>query len=321
MTDKILSRRLALQAAATTGVGLLAGCATASPDAAPARAPMRFDDPKWNRDTVAKLEADVAPGKQVYGWCSGVVNGVRDGEKLRPLMRFEVFSSIRIVRQPDGNYERLCRELVFYRDIVTNQLMEQWDNPYTGERVRVVDIANDPFNYRVSDFFPEPPSYGGLNKERPPKRPFLLKWTRISNDVVSLETDIHLNYPSALKPEKWPRESAGPMNRVSEMFRYFIRREDLENPALTNIPYSGVWTRVTPWLPWMLMDQTPGHILYVGDMSSRRNLDLYEPDVIARVKERYPTYLTAPQAWSEPSLSSLEHYALEQQPAPPRAKK
>jgi hypothetical protein len=199
--------------------------------------------------------------------------------------------------------------------------MEQWDNPYTGERVRVVDIANDPFNYRVSDFFPEPPSYGGLNKERPPKRPFLLKWTRISNDVVSLETDIHLNYPSALKPEKWPRESAGPMNRVSEMFRYFIRREDLENPALTNIPYSGVWTRVTPWLPWMLMDQAPGHILYVGDMSSRRNLDLYEPDVIARVKERYPTYLTAPQAWSEPSLSSLEHYALEQQPAPPRAKK
>jgi hypothetical protein len=42
-----------------------------------------------------------------------------------------------------------------------------------------------------------------------------------------------------------------------------------------------------------------------------------KPAVLARVRERYPQYLNAPTEWQEPSLSSLEHYALEQKPAPP----
>lgn len=324
MSKDIESRRKVIQNAATAGLGLLLGSNLASAAPAPAgqknRVPVKFDDPIWNRDAKARLEAHTDPNKFVYGSGSGVVCGVRDGEKVRELMRFEIFSTIRIIPQPDGSYQRLCREVVVYRDLKTNQIMEEWDNPYTGERVRVVDVANDPFNYKISEFYPDPPSYGGLNKDKPPKRPFLLKWGTMPGDLVTLETDIHLYYPSALQPDKWPRESPGAMTRVSELFRYFIRREDLENPELTHVPSHGVWSRITPWLPWMLMDQAPGHITYLGTMTTRPNLDSYPQDLLERIKQRYPKYLTAPTVWEDPSLSSLEHYAREQTPAPRKTK-
>lgn len=317
MSQPELNRRQALRAAAGTA---LVGATAAPALAAAAKRPMRFDDPIWNRDTKARLDGSIDPKKFVFGSVTGTVCGVRDNERVKPLMRFEVFSTIRMVPQPDGSFWRLCREVVFYRDMASGKLMDHWDNPYTGERVRVVDVANDPFNYKLSEWYPDPPSYGGLNKEKPPRRPFLLNWGMADEDTVTLETDIHLHYPSALQPAKWPRESPGAMSRVSEMFRFFARREHVEDPSLDFIPSTGVWSRITPWLPWMLMDQAPGHIVYLGNMAARRTMDLHPKDVIQRVRDRYPRYLTAPETWEEPSLSSLEHYAREQTPAAPRAK-
>ena len=316
MNKPSINRRQALGAAATAAI---AAPAIATAQGA-AKRPMQFKDPAWNRDMKARLESFLDPKKFIYGSVTGTVAGVRDGERVKPLMRFEVFSTIRILPQADGSFHRLCREVVFYRNLATGELMDHWDNPYTGERVRVVDVANDPFNYKISEWYPDPPSYGGLNTEKPPRRPFLLNWGMVDNDTVSLETDIHLLYPSALRPEKWPRESPGPMSRVSEMFRFFMRREHLEDPKRDFIPYHGVWSRITPWLPWMLMDQAPGHIVYLGNMAGRETMDLHPKDVLQRVKERYPKYLVAPEVWEDPSLSSLERYAREQKPAAPRAK-
>ncbi len=321
MLPNDLKRRGALRLAATAALaGVTAGCASTTASA-PARRPLAFNDPIWNREISARLEAFADPKKFVYGSVTGVVTGVRDGEKVRPLMRFEVFSTIRVVRQADGSYQRLCREVVFYRSLETGLLMDEWDNPYTGERVKVVDVSNDPYNYVISDFFPQPPSYGGLNKETRPRRPFIRNWSMLDADTVGLESDIHLLYPSAMQPDKWPRESPGKMTRTSEMFRYSIRRADLENAELDNIPYQGVWNRITPWLPWMLMDQAPGHILYAGSMTARQSLEFFPKDVIERVKTRYPKYLVAPDKVEGASLSSLERYAHDQVPAAPRALK
>lgn len=315
MTRKLLTRRAAMaglagSAALATGAGNRVAAASGK------TVPLAFKDPIWNREMFARIEGDTRPDKSVPGFATGVVHGVRDGEAVRPLFGFEVFSTRRLLRQPDDSYERLCRELVFYRNLETGELMEEWDNVYTGERVKVVDIANDPFNFKISEYFPDPPSYGGLNKDKPPRRPLLLNWSLFTEDTVALDSDIHLFYPSALDPVGWPRESAGSMNRVSEFFRYFIRREDAENPELTHLPHNGVWSRITPWLPWMLMGQAPGHIFYMGRFTSIENLDPVPQDVLARVRAEYPKYLVAPEKWEEPSLSSLENYARTEKPAP-----
>ena len=60
---------------------------------------MRIDDPVWNREQLARLEGDTAPGKFVNGYVVGKVHGVRDGEAVRDLMGFEVYSSTRVLRE------------------------------------------------------------------------------------------------------------------------------------------------------------------------------------------------------------------------------
>lgn len=278
----------------------------------------RFKDPIWNREMSARIEADIAPGKYVNGYVTGTVMGVRDNEAVRPLFGFEVFSSIRVLKQANGDYQRLCRELIFYKDLATGELLDSWVNPYTNEKVAVVDVANDPFNYMISDHFPDPPSYGGLNTAKPPRRPFIRDWTLLNDDTVILTSDIHLYYRNKLDPAVWIRESSGPMNRVSELFRYSIRREDIENDALTHMPHTGVWNRITPWLPWMLMGTAPGHIVYAGTFSTVPSVDYVPPVVAKRVRERFPLYQVAPEKWEEPSYSSLENYARTQKPAKPK---
>ncbi|MDO6475131.1 DUF1838 family protein [Alteromonas sp. 1_MG-2023] len=300
--------------------GVAAGCGAAvTPGDTPSSvdySSLKYKDNLWNRDAWARLMGDLDFGKEKFGWFKGTVNGVREGEKVKPLFGFEGFSVARLVDEGNGSYQKLLREVGFYTDLKTGEVLETFDNPYTGETVKVVPIANDPFNHHIAPFFPEPPSYGGLNKEKPPKIPLLLDWQEAPNNTVFLRTPIHLFYPSALQPEKWPRESAGKMNRVSEMFTYVINRDELADTSQTSITYSGCWSRITPWLPWMLMGQAEGHIYYDCTMGAYHDDSILSEPVRAYAKKHFAKYFSAPEKWEDPSLSSLEHYALEQAPAP-----
>jgi hypothetical protein len=67
----------------------------------------------------------------------------------------------------------------------------------------------------------------------------------------------------------------------------------------------------------MLMGQAPGHIMYDGVFRANSTPEAIPAKVMERIKTRYPSYLTAPTKWYGPNYSSLEHYTMEQKPAPP----
>lgn len=274
-------------------------------------------NPVWNRDTYARIDGELDTAKQKVSRITGTVYGVRDNEKVRPLFKMDGFSVVRTLRMPDGNWRRVLKEVVFYRDIETGKIMESWKNPYTGETVKVVPIANDPFNFDIRDTKPQPPSYGGLNTEKRALEPFLLNWSNGPGDTLILETGIDLFYPASLQPKEWPRESAGSFNRVSEHFLFFVNKKDIENPKLTALPVTGSWSRITPWLPWMLMGQAPGFINYFASFGTVTDgIKGLPADLVEAARKIDPGFLTAPTEDYGPSLSSLELYKTTQKPAP-----
>jgi hypothetical protein len=225
------------------------------------------------------------------------------------------------VPQDDGTIRRLNREVIFYTNPRTGEIIEEWTNPWTGEEVNVVQVANDPFNYTISEWLilaPEDFKSADPEKTKPRKFPLIFPWYEFGDNMLSLSTDMHLYYPNSLDPKKFVRESSGPMVQVTEMMRYSVSRTDLENPDLTSVPYTGTWVRVTPWLPWMLMGQETGHVLYNGAMTGSLSTDIISPQALAYAKENYPEFLSAPTEDYGPSHSSLEIYARTQEPAPPR---
>ena len=278
-----------------------------------------FTNPMWNRDTWARIQGDLNSENQKIGDVRGVIIGVKPGEKSKELCGFEAFLATRLVPQEDGTIRRLNKEVIFYTNPRTGEIIEEWTNPWTGEVVNVVQVANDPFNYTISEWLIlAPEDFGGDKKVEPRKIPLIFPWHQMSPTHLSLSTDMHLHYPNAMNPEKWVRESSGPMVQVSEMMRYCVPIAEVENPELTSVSFTGTWNRITPWMPWMLMGQEPGHTLYVGSMTGGPDHSVISPQALAYAEKNYPQFLSAPTEDYGPSHSSLEIYARTQEPAPPR---
>ena len=278
-----------------------------------------FTNPMWNRDTWARIQGDLNPENQKIGDVRGVIIGVKPGEKSKELCGFEAFLATRLVPQEDGTIRRLNKEVIFYTNPRTGEIIEEWTNPWTGEVVNVVQVANDPFNYTISEWLIlAPEDFSGDKKVEPRRIPLIFPWHQMSPTHLSLSTDMHLHYPNAMNPEKWVRESSGPMVQVSEMMRYCVPIAEVENPELTSVSFTGTWNRITPWMPWMLMGQEPGHTLYVGSMTGGPDHSVISPQALAYAEKNYPQFLSAPTEDYGPSHSSLEIYARTQEPAPPR---
>ena len=274
--------------------------------------------PRGNRDAIARIMGNVDMKSTKVGWYTGIVQGVRPGEPVRDLMGFTGFSCARLLPSLEGKdpgFRKVLLEVGYYTDLKTGQVMDTWFNPYLEEEVKVVHIANDPFNFELTDYVPLPPNYGGLNDTAPPKIPLQLNWER-RGDFLGMAQRINLFYPAALQPEKWPRESGGPFNRVTENFLYQIDWNEMQDPNNTVVKTTGSWNRLTPWFPWMLMGPSEGHIVYNCFMGSGDSLDLVDQVALDYAEATHPKYLEAPDVWEDPSLSSLEWYAREQQPVP-----
>jgi hypothetical protein len=272
--------------------------------------------PEDNMTAWARLLGNIDMKSTKFGWAEGIVQGVRPGEAIRDLVGFKMLSAARLLPLETGTgYRKVLREIGFYTDLRSGEIIEEWRNPYLDETVRVVPIANDPFNHTITPFSPQPPSYGGLNQAARRQIPLLLDWRR-RGDTLNLFSHINLFYPSALQPDRWPRESGTPFAQVTEVFLYQIDWKDMQNRKKTSVEYNGTWSRTTPWLPWMLMGPTPGHAQYHTFMGAVDDLSQIDPKLVAYVERNYPKYLQAPERWEEPSLSSLEWYSRQQKPAP-----
>jgi len=238
--DSSVSRRAALRAAASVGPATAMAMAMASGGAGSAEAALPSGgvglkgpyldltaSGQTSATSYARLVGNLDTSKTKYGWFDGLVMAVMPNSPVKNICGFKGMSSSKLIKLPDRfGWQKVLREVGYYYDLKTGQIMEEMVNPFTSEKVKVVHVNNDPFNFVIEEFFPTPPAYGGLNKDKPPRVPFMLSW-RQQGDRLLMDQHIHLYYPNALDPKVWVRESSGPMNRVSELFYHNMSLADV----------------------------------------------------------------------------------------------
>jgi hypothetical protein len=130
--------------------------------------------------------------------------------------------------------------------------------------------------------------------------------------------EVHTMFPNELKPEEWPRESAGKVLRIAEIFQRVANLADVENPNTTSADYSGTWTRVGPWLPWMRQADTDGSVFFRTFMTKLKSVEQLPPDLKQITEERLPEYFQSPSpdTWGSKNDSSFSVYARENEPLP-----
>ena len=270
---------------------------------------VNFRDPAQNLRAFVKLLGDLNPDKVAYSWFGGHIFAYVGNKPAQMLCGVEGFGVLRCQPMPDNKYRIMNRELAFYSNPYTGQYVDQWKNPLNG-----ADCATHPIHnhYVAAELAPTMKmDFEGTIKEFP----FTPPWTVLGEDVFQV-FEVHTAYPSPMKPADWPRESAGDIMRISEIFQRSAKLAEIEDESRTSAHYSGVWTRIGPYLPWMLMGQAEGHIMYRTFMKKLYSIDELPVQLREATAKQYPEFFEAPKLtdWGTPNDSSWGVYMKERKP-------
>ena len=282
-------------------IRFLLGCAAAALGSILAPVTAQTLDPDNARDTLKimrKLQCSTIDNEPaVYSW-GGIAYARRQGEKDTPLflvegMNIRACSSIRDRRLGRG-FALVSREILLYRDIETGEVLRTWENPWTGETVEVMHVANDPVNWEMFE----------TGRDGEP-----IRWTgEVGEDGTWwYRSTFPLWYPNPLAS---PYESEiGGTYHATEMFNFFGRTDDLFDGSTPSAKVTVGWARMSDWLPWMKMNGREG-IIYMH--TAGRKLGSFDelPEIMKReIRENYPEYDSPPpEGDPRDNMTSWKYY-------------
>lgn len=272
-----------------------------------------FDPQRAEHNTLAfcKLMSDTRDGAESCGYFKGqVLAYVGPTKRLEPLFGFEGFGMTRTFQIGEYAWRKLHKEVAYYTDLKTGEVMDEWRNPFLDETVKVSHVHNDVVNSTWAPTY----SFGvGPTKV---SYPFVFPWLVMGDNAI-VDFGVNTTHPAVLPPDEWPRESHGEITQVLEAIQVHASLSDLMDAKQTRVQASGSWQRISPWLPWMLMGQAPGHLFY---KTITRRMEEGVEGLPQHIREytaaHYPEYFTAPTEWKEPNVSSYEVYERENEPQP-----
>jgi hypothetical protein len=192
------------------------------------------------------------PGHFEYGAWRGKVFGRVAWEEDRHLFDVVGVNTRRcptIVDPERGTgYRLVSREFMLYLQPGTENILEVWENPYTGDEIEVEPVYNDPVN-----FGPQLP-YGRDGT------PYEFPGEAIGNFVVrNLQAKFYFPHPLGAGNEK---EIGGYLQGM-EIYTHFIPRDELLTDAETPVQNSRLaWHRFSDWEDWMQMGDVPGYLIF-----------------------------------------------------------
>jgi hypothetical protein len=261
----------------------LAGCAgrlSPLPHPAASAQPAGGDDlDPVNQYLRARCALD---GRDTFTTWSGQILAAVPGETPRRLFDVVGMNVARCGRAGDDGWFA-SRELMLYLDPETHAPLDRWRNPWTGEEVAVVHVANSPVQSRLS-------------RARAPR------WERVG-DEARFRIDVAVAYPQPLAP--------GGHYQAIEMFVLDAPAAEVterDRPTVSRLRLS--WHRVGPWLPWMKMGDRPGTLVYSATGARVDGYEALPAALRAVIDERSPRFRAAPACLLDgPSETSFSYFA------------
>ena len=228
------------------------------------------------KSTCGTLETGITR----YGIFEGRAYSRMEGEKDRHLFNVLGINTRQCARSEDPErgegFRSVSREVMLYLDPHTNAIMDDWANPWTGETVQVVHVANDPVNMRA-------PRYEADATPTTARR---------YGDLLAFSNEIPLFYDNPLGGDF--QDYVGGTYHAMEIFNDFYSANEMLDPKKRVNRSWIAWTRVAQWLPWMKMGSRPGLMVINATGSSTFSRDEIPEPLLSALKSRYPTYFEPP---------------------------
>ncbi len=334
INDLMTNRRQALAAMGALSIGLgsggMAQAATSSATPTPTGA-LDYSDPKDNLLAFAKIWSSLEG--PVIGGFHGTMYVRSSTNRMIPVFGYEGVGVMQARWEADGTLTRRSRESGFFTDLRTGDVLETWDNPFTGETIPVYHFYNpllvrhmddkmSVFNFGKETDSPTLMNEGSVFPDETGKIPFILPFQHYGDDLM-LTWDYTHEYTNPVAPEGWPKSSTGPRISPSEHFTFHISKAHLEDPSVTSARYVAGFARISQCWPWMQMGGSGMEdVQLFGRMFSHKGLPGTEdvrPKILAYLEKHAPEYLTLPDTWEMETfrVDTWSTYAADVQPENP----
>ena len=257
------------------------------------------------RSSVEGLDSADQSEESTFYW-EGNIYSFINGKRSKKLMGMKGFSMSRWVKT-DSSMQLLTREVALYTDPKTGKILEKMKNPLLDENadsITVVHVWNDPVNqnfpYKIKDNYKKKPTESSV---------YGLPYSELGEDMICFYADIFLTYPSKITREEFPNNVQSDLYQGAELFQFFVRKDDLENSMLTDVPATISWTRIGQWLPFMEMGNQEGNLVY--QCRGYKVLEGFEglpQDVKDYVLEKQPVFQHAPTEYTQPNETSWSYF-------------
>lgn len=187
----------------------------------------------------------------------------------------------------DGTYENTAISMVAYTNTVTGEVLETFNNPWTGE---TVDIS----------LFPAAPATrvitkDGVNAPMLEREGTIVDYaspvgpSRIQGNKVWVEG----NDMTTLRSNDEKREL---IFGVNDWSTFTGQLADVADPSNGNPLSDWYFNDILTWSPWLKMPGHPGNMISRGYGAKVRSFDEMPADIVALVKRMHPKVYADPRA-------------------------
>lgn len=247
----------------------------------------------------------------VYSGYQGVQFARIGVNKLTPLFGYVGCGNMQCKMDENGHLWIRGTEAGYFTDLASGEIIDHWDNPYSGERVEVFPFFNYGLRGSLTQEMPRM-SMGGapddntlmnaadarMNEEG--VIPFIMPFQKV-HDQYLLAWEYAHEYTNPVTPEGWPKASTGPKINPSEHFVFYIPAAELEDRSNPSARFHAGFMRTSPWWPWMRMGQTEvKDAAMFGRMHSFKisgELDNIPRVVLERLERDKPELLEPQTGW------------------------
>ncbi|MBW4522734.1 MAG: DUF1838 domain-containing protein [Scytolyngbya sp. HA4215-MV1] len=233
-----------------------------------------FDAQQW-----VKTRSSLDSTQSTFLTWAGAIYAFEPGEKRNRLFKMVGMSVSRCIPTEEGSWDFTSRELTYYLHPETGEILRHWENPWTGELLTVMHVANNPVQGCFKGKFP----------------------ARVDRDSATFVFDLFITYPNPLATDpKFADYSPNPTYQAAELFKITAPTEDLSNPEILSVSKLQLsWDRIGPWVPWMKMGDRPGHLIYSAYGCKVNDINDLPQLLRDEINTRVPLYKNAPQSYVE----------------------
>ncbi|WP_150292743.1 DUF1838 family protein [Sphingobium estronivorans] len=243
-------------------------------------------DPDKPEDAVEIMKRAQCGAKDgtpaIYQWSGKIFSRV-EGESDRLLFTGEGMNIRQCVTVTDPKrgkgYRQVSREIMLFTDPKSGEVIRNWTNPWTGETVEVMQVANDPVN--VPTAFP----YAADGK------PFHLGYKRMG-PWLAMPLEVPLFYHNVLAGNY--QDYVGGKYHAMEIFDFIAPANEILDTKKPTAHPSISWVRISDWMPWMKMRGRQGHLVFNAVGTKLDNFDALPKQLKDEIAANYPIYAKAP---------------------------